>query len=114
MHFGGETSYHHGASASAYSKVPASYLLQWHAICDAIDRGDSIYNFWGIAPVEYKEDKWQIAEQKKKHPFAGVTLFKTGFGGTLLPLVPCHDIPLSKLYTITRWFEIFRKWKRGF
>jgi peptidoglycan pentaglycine glycine transferase (the first glycine) len=114
MHFGQETSYHHGASSSAHSKIPASYLLQWHAICDAIDRGDRVYNFWGIAPVEWNEDRWQLPPSSSSHPFAGVSLFKMGFGGTLLPLVPCHDIPLSRFYSCTRLFEILRKWKRGF
>lgn len=115
IHSNGETSYHHGASSSAHLKIPASYLLQWHAICDAVDRGDHVYNFWGIAPVTQQEDgKWRLEEENKGHPFAGVTTFKTGFGGTLLELIPCHDIPVRKKYYLTRWFEQFRKWKRGF
>lgn len=103
MHFGGETSYHHGASSFEYSKIPASYLLQWRAIQDALIRGDHIYNFWGISP-----------SNAKKHPFAGVTTFKTGFGGELLELTPCMDIPLSARYYFTKSFELLRKWKRGF
>ena len=43
--WGGETSYHHGASTQRFSKVPASYLLQWTAIQDAMKRGDRLYNF---------------------------------------------------------------------
>jgi lipid II:glycine glycyltransferase (peptidoglycan interpeptide bridge formation enzyme) len=101
MQFGGETSYHHGASLM--SKIPASYLLQWRAIQDAKKRGDHVYNFWGIAPPE-----------TPKHPFAGVTLFKTGFGGTSLELVHCADLPLSPAYHVTRMFENVRKWRRGF
>ncbi|NOS67073.1 MAG: peptidoglycan bridge formation glycyltransferase FemA/FemB family protein [Candidatus Peribacteraceae bacterium] len=101
MTFGGETSYHHGASV--ISKIPASYLLQWTAIRDALRRGDHLYNFWGIAP-----------EGNPKHPFAGVTLFKTGFGGKLLELTHCRDIPLSSKYYLTRGFEAVRKWRRGF
>ena len=42
MQFGGETSYHHGASSSAHYKIPASYLLQWTAIQDALARQDFI------------------------------------------------------------------------
>ncbi|MDD5623116.1 MAG: peptidoglycan bridge formation glycyltransferase FemA/FemB family protein [Candidatus Peribacteraceae bacterium] len=103
MHVGGETSYHHGASASKFAKIPASYLLQWTAIRDALRRGDHVYNFWGIAP-----------EGVRQHPFAGVTLFKTGFGGTLLELQHCIDLPLSKRYYLTRAFELLRKWRRGF
>lgn len=103
MHAFGETSYHHGASTHRYSKIPASYLLQWTAIQDALKRGDHMYSFWGIAP-----------EGVKKHPFAGVTLFKRGFGGQLLELQHCCDIPVTSKYYLTRGFETLRKWKRGF
>ncbi|MFH1670106.1 MAG: peptidoglycan bridge formation glycyltransferase FemA/FemB family protein [Patescibacteria group bacterium] len=103
MHFGSETSYHHGASTHKYPKIPASYLLQWTAITDAMKRGDHMYNFWGIAP-----------EEEKKHPFRGVTLFKTGFGGELLELQHCSDLPLKPSYHATRAFEMWRKWRRGF
>ena len=134
MHLGGETSYHHGASAEKFKKIPASYLLQWTAIQDALKRGDHVYNFWGIAPIEEKSKDPASAEAtagrqsphlrphaadyggqaKSKHPFAGVTLFKTGFGGNVLNLVHCFDIPLSPMYRLTRTFEQLRKWKRGF
>lgn len=103
MHMFGETSYHHGASTLKYPKIPASYLLQWTAIQDAIQRKDHIYNFWGIAP-----------DGAKKHPFAGVTTFKTGFGGKVLELQHCTDIPVEPSYAITRAFEYVRKWRRGF
>lgn len=104
MNFGGITSYHHGASTHLHPKIPASYLLQWTAICDALRRGDSIYNFWGIAPPG----------SGRKHPFAGVTTFKTGFGGKPLPLVHCRDFPVKSTYYLTRGFEFLRKWRRGF
>lgn len=117
MHFGGETSYHHGASAQKFRKIPASYLLQWTAIKDALKRGDHVYNFWGIAPMQEKNEDPNSKNEKavdKRHPFAGVTLFKTGFGGRMLELTHCIDVPLSPLYRITRGFEMVRKWKRGF
>ncbi|MBI2636082.1 peptidoglycan bridge formation glycyltransferase FemA/FemB family protein [Candidatus Peregrinibacteria bacterium] len=103
MTFGGETSYHHGASVM--SKIPASYLLQWTAIRDALKRGDHVYNFWGIAPC---------GMENTKHPFSGVTLFKTGFGGKSMELTHCRDIPLSPKYYVTRGLEVMRKWHRGF
>ncbi len=112
MHAFGETSYHHGASSHAHHKIPASYLLQWTAIRDALRRGDRVYNFWGIAPGNLTEEGFKISEPR--HPFAGVTLFKTGFGGQLLDLVHCQDVPVSKKYYLTRGFELLRKWKRGF
>ncbi len=111
MHLGSETSYHHGASTHKFSKIPASYLLQWTAIKDALYRGDRIYNFWGIAPMEEAPGG---PKPRADHPFAGVTLFKTGFGGSLLELTHCMDIPLSPKYRLTRAFEYVRKWRRGF
>lgn len=113
MHAGGETSYHHGASVM--SKIPASYLLQWTAIKDALKRRDHVYSFWGIAPIKpdpMEAGSWKL--ETPNHPFAGVTLFKTGFGGNLLNLMHCIDIPLSTSYRLTRAFEFVRKWRRGF
>lgn len=127
MHAFGETSYHHGASDSAHQKIPASYLLQWTAIKDAIKRGDRIYNFWGIAPITPTPNPspegggaplsplgGKGSGDRGRHPFAGVTLFKTGFGGKILNLVHCKDTPVTKAYWLTYAFERFRKWRRGF
>lgn len=107
MHCFGETSYHHGASLP--TKLPVSTALQWRAIRDALQRGDRVYNFWGIAPLSSI-----VADRRKAHPFAGVTLFKTGFGGGLLPLIHCIDLPLSPRYALTYVIETLRKWRRGF
>jgi lipid II:glycine glycyltransferase (peptidoglycan interpeptide bridge formation enzyme) len=137
MHTFGETSYHHGASThrpaphpsgangAGLAKVPASYLLQWTAIRDALRRGDHVYNFWGIAPnfgqrtsdsgqQNDSTPKSEVRSPKSDHPFAGVTLFKTGFGGKLLELVHCMDFPLSGRYHLTHAIELIRKWHRGF
>lgn len=113
MSYGGITSYHHGASTHKYAKIPASYLLQWTAIREALNRGDDIYNFWGIAPRKMNEQGEETIIDSK-HPFAGVTTFKTGFGGHPLPLTHCMDIPLTGSYRLTRAFEFARKWRRGF
>ncbi len=120
MHAFGETSYHHGASTHAFSKIPSSYLLQWTAIKDALQRGDHVYNFWGIAPLQKNESKNESPTRQAQgkpitnHPFAGVTTFKTGFGGTLLELTHCMDVPVDARYVLTRAFETYRKWRRGF
>ncbi len=111
MHAFGETSYHHGASSNEYQKIPASYLLQWTAIRDALKRDDRIYSFWGIAPLD---DTGYVASALGKHPFGGVTLFKTGFGGLVLNLVHCKDAPVSNSYWLTYAFEQYRKYRRGF
>lgn len=113
IHAFGETSYHHGASTKRFGNIPASYALQWRAVQDAMKRGDHTYSFWGIAPQKTDADGKEIIANQR-HPFAGVTLFKKGFGGQLLDLTHCIDIPLNKQYYATRWFEQLRKWKRGF
>ncbi len=113
MSYAGITSYHHGASTQKFSKIPASTLLQWTAIREALERGDDVYNFWGIAPRKILDDGKEVIINPK-HPFAGVTTFKTGFGGKPLPLTHCADLPLTGGYRLTRAFELFRKWKRGF
>jgi peptidoglycan pentaglycine glycine transferase (the first glycine) len=111
MHAFGETSYHHGASSGAHQKIPASYLLQWTAIRDALKRGDRLYNFWGIAPLDAEG---HVAGKLGRHPFGGVTLFKTGFGGMLQNLTHCTDVPVNFGYWLTYAFEMIRKWRRGF
>lgn len=91
--------YHYSASLSAYSKIPASYLIQWEAIKEARKRGCSIYDFWGIAPEN----------AGPKHRFAGVTLFKKGFGGYPISYLPAHDLPLTLTYWPIYIFESARR-----
>lgn len=106
MYYGKSGAYHHGASSShpEHRKIPASYLLQWEVIKEAQRRGCSTYNFWGIAPPN----------AGPKHPFYGITHFKTGFGGRQLDLMPCHDLVINSKYYLNWGVEKFRKWKRGF
>lgn len=100
--YNGEAVYHYGISTPENRKLPGSYACQWAAINEAKKRGCSKYNFWGIAP-----------EDQKDHRFAGVSLFKRGFGGEEINYLPSHDIPLSKLYFLTFFFELFRKKSRN-
>ncbi|MDD5098107.1 MAG: peptidoglycan bridge formation glycyltransferase FemA/FemB family protein [Candidatus Pacebacteria bacterium] len=94
--------YHQGASSFKYSKVPVSYLLQWEAIKEAKKRGCKFYNFWGIAP-----------EEDKNHPWAGLSLFKKGFGGYKKEYVKTQDYVLSPMYYLIYIFEQLRKRKRN-
>ncbi len=94
--------YHHGASLPKYPKIPTSYLLLWSAIKEAKERGCEYFNFWGIAP---REDAF--------HPWQGLTLFKTGFGGYKKEYVKTQDFPFSKKYWLIYIFETLRRYKRG-
>jgi len=95
--------YHHAALLPKYHKIPVSYLLQWEAIKEAKKRGCVLYDFWG-----YVDPKTQA-----KHPWAGPTLFKMGFGGRPFEYVKTQDFPLSRKYWLTSLFEKLRKIKRG-
>jgi peptidoglycan pentaglycine glycine transferase (the first glycine) len=100
--YGDAAYYHHGASNQINPKITASYLVQWHAIQEAKRRGCRYYNFWGIAP-----------EDQPQHPWAGLSLFKRGFGGFSEAYVPAQDLPLSWKYAGTYMIERVRRWKRG-
>ena len=101
--------YHHSGSLSKYNKIPVSYLLQWEAIKEAKRRGCNRYNFWGIAP----DIKTESEAQKSEHPWAGLSLFKMGFGGYVKEYVKTQDYILSKKYWFNYIIEILRKRKRG-
>jgi lipid II:glycine glycyltransferase (peptidoglycan interpeptide bridge formation enzyme) len=95
--------YHHAAFLAEFHKIPVSYLLQKEAIKEAKRRGCKLYDFWGyINP-----------ETEPKHPWAGPTLFKMGFGGKAFEYVKTQDYPLSKKYWLTYFFEKIRKVRRG-
>ncbi len=101
--YSGESAfYHQGASSHKYPKIPAPYLLQWEIIREAKKRGLKYYNFWGISP-----------ENEPKHPWAGLSLFKKGFGGFSEEYVPAQDLILKKSYWLTYIIEKARKIKRG-
>ena len=99
--------YHHGASSLKYPKIPASYLLMWKAIEEAKKRGCKKFNFWGIAPIS------ETGTYNKKHPWAGLTLFKMGFGGYSKRYVKTQDFVISSKYWLSFIFEKIRKIKRG-
>lgn len=99
--FGNSAFYNYGASIE--TKIPASYAIQWSAICEAKSRGKKYYNFWGgIAP-----------ENQPNHPWSGITLFKIGFGGQKFETIHAYDLPISKLYKPIAIFESIRYKLRG-
>lgn len=95
--------YHQAASRIRFAKYSIPYLLQWEAIREAKARGCKMYDFWGYTdPKAYP-----------KHPWAGPTLFKMGFGGQAYEYVKTQDLPLSWKYWPVYIFESLRKIKRG-
>lgn len=103
IQFGQTVFYYHGASIKVPGNIPAAHVLHWRAIEEAKKRGATAYNFWGIAP-----------EDQPRHPFAGITVFKKGFGGHAIDYMHAHDLPLSAWYWKLWLVETVRKIKRGF
>ena len=99
---GDEAEYFEAASTDLNRKLPGSYALQWQVIRDLKALGLKRYNLWGIAPPGAKH-----------HRYAGVTTFKTGFGGDLVEYVPAHDLVLKPgRYLIDLAVETIRKKRR--
>lgn len=92
-----EATYLYGCSANIKRNMMASYLLQWHALCIAYERGCTRYDFYGIPPVD-----------DSSHPMYGLYRFKTGFGGSILHRPGSIDIPFLKSYYPYRLFEKIR------
>lgn len=97
-----EAVYHYGVSTPANEKLPGSQFCLWLALLEAKRRGCTRFNFWGVAP-----------ENDKNHRFAGVGLFKRGFGGREVAYVPALDLPLSWRYWLVYIFENIRRLIRG-
>ncbi len=95
--------YHQAASRDKYAKLSIPYLILWEAIKEAKKRDCKIFDFWGyVDPFK-----------NPKHPWAGPTLFKMGFGGVKKEYLKTQDFPLSKKYWLINLFEKLRKIKRG-
>lgn len=94
--FGGTMTYLHGASSSARRELMAPHLLHWEAMREAKRRGLARYDFWGIAPTD-----------DARHPLAGVTRFKKGFGGQILASPGAWELPLRPF-----WYILYRAAKR--
>ena len=87
--------------AAALASIPP--VARGHVrCCDVKAAGYERFNLWGIAPAG-----------QPNHRYAGVTTFKTGFGGEVIEYVPAHDLVLSKIgYFKDYVVESVRKKKR--
>ena len=83
---GKEADYYEAASTNLNRKLPGAYALLWRAMRDLKAAGYERFNLWGIAPAGQPD-----------HRYAGVTTFKTGFGGEIVEYVPAHDLVISRM-----------------
>ena len=99
---GKEADYYEAASTELNRKLPGAYALLWRAMRDFKAASYERFNLWGIAPAG-----------QPNHRYAGVTTFKTGFGGEVVEFVPAHDLIISKVgYLKDYLVETVRKKKR--
>ena len=99
---GREGDYYEAASTELNRKMPGAYAILWKAIRELKAAGYERFNLWGIAPPG-----------QPNHRYAGVTTFKTGFGGELVEYVPAHDLVISRVkYLKDLVVEETRKKKR--
>ena len=99
---GKEGDYYEAASTELNRKMPGAYALLWQAMKDLKAEGYERFNLWGIAPAG-----------QPNHRYAGVTTFKTGFGGEVVEYVPAHDMVISKAKYLKNWVvETARKKRR--
>ncbi len=97
-----EGDYYEAASTDLNRKLPGAYALLWQAMKDLKNAGYKRFNLWGIAPPG-----------QPNHRYAGVTTFKTGFGGEIVEYVPAHDLILSRVgYLKDYVVESIRRKKR--
>lgn len=83
---GFEGDYYEAASTELNRKLPGAYAIIWRTMRDLKACGYKRFNLWGIAP-----------SGQPHHRYAGVTTFKTGFGGEIVEYVPAHDIVISRV-----------------
>lgn len=96
---GAEAEYFEAASTELNHKLPGAYALQWQVMRDLKVLGIQRYNLWGIAPAG-----------QKQHRYAGVTTFKTGFGGDVVEFVAAQDLVVKKFrYLFNLAIETARK-----
>jgi lipid II:glycine glycyltransferase (peptidoglycan interpeptide bridge formation enzyme) len=99
--YGDTVTYLHGASLSAKRQVMAPYALHWGVMREAKARGFKKYDLWGVAP----------SDEDTKHPWAGITRFKMGFGGARVSYPGTWDLPRSSwTYAL---YKLMRKIRRS-
>ncbi len=99
---GAEAEYFEAASTELHHRLPGAYALLWQAAQDLQQLGVKRFNLWGIAPPG-----------QKQHRYAGVTTFKTGFGGEVVEYVPAQDLVIRRGRYFLNWLvEIIRKKRR--
>ena len=91
--------YAHAGTAAKHYKLQANTALVGEMLAYSKNQGKQKFDLYGVSP-----------EGESDHPWAGVTAFKTGFGGDYVPYNPTSDIPVNRLrYGIYHALRSLRK-----
>jgi lipid II:glycine glycyltransferase (peptidoglycan interpeptide bridge formation enzyme) len=90
--FGGQAIYLHGGTSQVSKEVMAPYVLHWEAMRVARYLGVKSYDFGGVAPAD-----------DPNHPWAGISRFKRGFGGSEITSPGAFDLVFSPL-----WYNVYK------
>jgi len=101
--------YLEGGMNPQFSKNYPAYAIQGQSIMDAVEKRIEIYDFWGgISPKD------QDGVTVKNYPWAGIDLFKRGFGGEEVSMVHPHDLVINSKYWFTWLFETIDRKRKGY
>jgi peptidoglycan pentaglycine glycine transferase (the first glycine) len=78
------STYLHGASGNEGRDHMPNYLLQWEMIRRSKARGCSFYDMRGVGPAG-----------DRKHPYSGLRIFKSKFGGVERRYIGAYDLVLD-------------------
>ncbi|WGK68397.1 peptidoglycan bridge formation glycyltransferase FemA/FemB family protein [Candidatus Haliotispira prima] len=93
--------YYYGGMDSRYSKLMASYLLQWSMICYAKKNGSKIYDLFGVAPEN----------SDMHHYLTTVSNFKKRFGGSVVSYhSPYVHIKKYPKYLLLKLFKTIKSY----
>lgn len=109
-YFADTATYYYGASSYADRPLMAPYLLQWHVILDARSQGYKTYDLLGIATLESPAPLPIAYTYDTSHPLAGVTDFKTKFGGNVISYLSAKELIYRPMWY---WIIKMRKRLRG-
>jgi len=107
--FGQGLTYLYGASDYNYRHLMAPYFLQWQALIWGKKTGYHYYDFFGIAPGRVIDGQY---DYDSAHRYAGVTRFKTGFGGQIQIKPGTFDMIFNSFKYI--FYKLSRKIRRFF
>jgi lipid II:glycine glycyltransferase (peptidoglycan interpeptide bridge formation enzyme) len=91
LYYEGFASYLYGGSGGDRSLM-APYLMHWEAIKQAKKRKCAIYDLLAVAPPD-----------TENHPYAGLTRFKTQFGGKTVRMLGSWDL-INRPW----WYKMYR------